>query len=51
MSASVDANILLYASDESSPLAEKARAFLEARPADPDLFCLCWPTVMAYPVS
>lgn len=48
MSAAVDANLLLYASDESNPFAEKARRFLEERAADPQLLCLSWATVMAY---
>ena len=48
MSYSVDANILLYASDASSPYHARAASFLAARPADPELFCITWPTVMAY---
>ena len=48
MSYSVDANVLLYASDRSSPRHERARSFLEARPKDPDLFCLAWPTIFAF---
>lgn len=48
MSYSVDANVLLYASDQSSARHERARAFLQARPEDPDLFCLAWPTLFAF---
>lgn len=48
MSYSIDANILLYASDESSPWHPAAKAFLEERPTDPDILCLTWPVLMAY---
>lgn len=48
MSYSVDANILLYASDRSSPRHGAASRFLAARASDPDLFYLAWPTLMAY---
>lgn len=48
MSYSVDTNILLYASDESSPQHAIARRFLEAREEDPDLFCLAWVTLLGY---
>lgn len=48
MSYSIDTNILLYASDESSPGHGAARRFLEARAEDPDLFCLTWITVLGY---
>ena len=48
MSYSVDVNVLLYASDVGSPHHTRASAFLAARPSDPELFCLAWPTVMAY---
>jgi len=48
MSYSIDANILLYASDESSSWHEPAKAFLEQRAADPDILCLTWPVLMAY---
>jgi hypothetical protein len=46
---SVDANVLLYASDRSSPLHEQASDFLAKCAADrATRFCLAWPTVMAY---
>ena len=48
MSYSADANLLLYASDRSSPHHPAALRFLESRPDDPDLFCLSWTTLMTY---
>lgn len=48
MSYSVDVNVLLYASDRSSSHHAAASSFLVSRADDPDLFCLCWTTVMAY---
>ena len=48
MSYSVDVNVLLYASDTSSPRQAKALRFVQQRATDPDLFCIAWPTLMAY---
>jgi hypothetical protein len=48
MSVTVDANLLLYASDEASPFHDKARALLEVLAAGPGIVHLFWPTVMAY---
>lgn len=48
MSCSLDANILLYASDESSPHYRQATDFLKACVEGSDLLCLTWMTVMAY---
>lgn len=48
MSATVDANILLYASDDSSPFRDQAVDLVAQRAAGPDLFYLFWPTIMAY---
>lgn len=48
MSVSVDANLLLYASDEASPFHERARQLLEQVAAGPEIVYLFWPTVMAY---
>lgn len=48
MSFSCDVNVLLYASDSSSPVHEPARSFLKHAAAGDDLFCLGWPTVMSY---
>jgi toxin-antitoxin system PIN domain toxin len=48
MSYSIDANILLYASDESSEWHQPAKAFLKQRATDPDILCLTWLVLMAY---
>lgn len=48
MSYSVDANVLLYASDQSSDRHERARGFVETCAAGPEILCLTWPTLMAY---
>lgn len=48
MSLTLDANLLLYASDEASPFHERARRFLEDVAAGPAIVYLFWPTVMAY---
>ena len=48
MSYSIDTNLLLYASDRSSPHHPAASRFLESRVDDPDLFCICWTTLIAY---
>lgn len=48
MSYSVDVDVLLHASDASSRVHDAARRFLDARPEDPDLLCLAWPTLMAF---
>ena len=48
MSYSVDVNILLYASDRSSNKNEAAVRFLEGSASHSELFCLAWPTLMAY---
>ncbi len=48
MSYSVDANILVHASNERSPHQAAAAEFISARAADRDLFCLSWATVHAY---
>ena len=48
MSGALDANILVYASNDASPLHDKALEFLEARAAGPDLLYLFWPTIFAY---
>ena len=48
MSFSCDVNVLLYASDSSSPVHEPAQRFLTQATAGGDLFCLGWPTVMSY---
>lgn len=48
MSYAVDANILLYASDASSPVHDRARAFIERMAAGPEIAYLFWPTITAY---
>ena len=48
MSYSTDVNILLYASDKDCRFHDKARAFLESSAAGSEVFCLGWPTIMAY---
>lgn len=48
MSFSCDVNVLLYASDTSSPVHGKAIEFLKEAIGGGDLFCLGWPTVMSY---
>jgi len=44
----IDANLLLYASDSSSPHHPAAERFLTSRVDDPDLCCLGWKTLMIY---
>ena len=48
MSFALDANILLYASDTSSPHFKRAKSFIELCIAQREVFCVGWPTVMAY---
>jgi len=48
MSYSIDANILLYASDQEAPHHERAKEFVESRGEEPDLLCLSWVTLMGY---
>ena len=48
MSFGIDVNILLYASDDSSPMHQKATNFLEQCAAKREVFCLAWLTVMSY---
>lgn len=48
MSYAIDVNILLYASDSSSPLNAAAADFLASCIRGDDLLCLGWPTVMGY---
>jgi hypothetical protein len=48
MSFAIDVNILLYASDRSSPLHEKAVAFVQSCAGGREVFCLGWVTVMSY---
>ncbi|MEP6468646.1 MAG: TA system VapC family ribonuclease toxin [Chloroflexota bacterium] len=48
MSFAIDANLLLYASDEESPWHEQAVARLDEVALGPEIVHLFWPTVMAY---
>ncbi len=48
MSVTVDANVLVYASNESEPVHRPARLLLERLAAGPQIVCLFWPTIMGY---
>ena len=48
MSFGIDVNILLYASDKSSPLHAKAVDFLQGCATGREVFCIAWLTVMSY---
>ncbi len=48
MSATVDVNVLLYSSDESSPFHAKARELIERLASGADLVYLFWPVLMGY---
>ena len=48
MSFTLDANLLLYASDGASPFHDRARALLDELAGGPAIVHLFWPTVMAY---
>lgn len=48
MSYSVDANVLVHASDSASPYAGRARRILTERSPDLGMLYLAWRTLMAY---
>jgi len=48
MSVTVDVNILLYASDESSSFHAKAAELIEQLARGPELLYLFWPVLMGY---
>jgi uncharacterized protein len=48
MSRTIDAKVLLYASDATSPHHEAAVSVIESIAAGPEIVYLFWPTVMAY---
>ena len=48
MSATIDVNLLLYASDESSSFHAKAAELVERLARGPDLLYLFWPVVIGY---
>jgi hypothetical protein len=48
MSAAIDINVLLFASDTASPLHQRAAEFLDRRAKGPDVLYLAWSAVMSY---
>ena len=48
MSATVDANVLVYASNEADPAYAAARGLVERLAAGPELVYLFWPALMGY---
>jgi uncharacterized protein len=48
MSVTLDANVLLYASDTSSERHDRARGLIDELAGGPEITYLFWPTVMAY---
>ncbi len=48
MSFTVDANVLIYASNEGDPVHPAARQLLEDLAAGPEIAYLFWPTIMGY---
>ena len=44
----VDANLLLYAEDASSPEHEKAKSWWDAQLSGISPICLCWPVLTAF---
>lgn len=48
MSATLDANLLLYASDQASPFRGRTNEVLAQLAAGPAILYVFWPTVMAY---
>lgn len=48
MSVTVDANVLIYASDASSPRHAASLSILESIAAGPEIAYVFWPTIMAY---
>lgn len=48
MSVTVDANVLVYASNEAAPVHAAARELVERLAAGPEILYLFWPTIMGY---
>jgi toxin-antitoxin system PIN domain toxin len=48
MSTTVDANVLVYASNQADPVHATALGLVERLAAGPALFYLFWPTIMGY---
>jgi uncharacterized protein len=48
LSATLDTNVLVYASNEDDPAHAQAKRLLEGLAKGPDLFYLFWPTLLGY---
>jgi hypothetical protein len=48
VSVTVDANVLVYASNEADPVHLPARELVEGLAAGPEIVYLFWPTIMGY---
>jgi toxin-antitoxin system PIN domain toxin len=48
MSATLDVNILVYASNAADPAHDKARALVDRLAAGPEIVYLFWPTLLGY---
>lgn len=48
MSATVDANILVYASNQADPLHEQAAGLIRRLASGPEIVYLFWPTLLGY---
>lgn len=48
MSSTVDANVLVYASNTADPLHDRAEALVRRLAAGPELVYLFWPTIFGY---
>jgi uncharacterized protein len=48
LSATLDTNVLVYASNEDAPAHGQAKQLLERLAAGPDLLYLFWPTLLGY---
>lgn len=48
MTATIDSNILIYASNESDPLHERAADLVHHLARGPEIMYLFWPTIMGY---
>lgn len=48
MSSTIDVNVLLYASDQSSPFHTKAAALVKELAEGPELLYLFWPVLLGY---
>lgn len=48
MSVTVDANVLVYASNEAEPVHQPARRLVERLASGPEIVYLFWPVIMGY---